>query len=106
VSEPFTIFAPELYPIDYYYFYLAFFSSNFFDKLLSIYSKQLAGANSYDLGSKYTSNIPIPNIFNKKVKNSDAYNMLINIGKEISEGRLYSKLTLDEVIELYFYNFN
>ncbi len=94
------------FELDDYYFYLAFFSSNFFDKLLSIYSKQLAGANSYDLGSKYTSNIPIPNIFNKKVKNSDAYNMLINIGKEISEGRLYSKLTLDEVIELYFYNFN
>lgn len=94
------------FEVEHYYFYLAFFSSNFFNKLLSIYSKQLAGANSYDLGSKYTSNIPIPNIFNKKVKDSDAYRILINIGEEIAEGRLYSKITLDEVIELYFYNFN
>ncbi|MDR1895994.1 MAG: N-6 DNA methylase, partial [Prevotellaceae bacterium] len=44
----------EKFDIDDYYFYLACFSSDIFDFLLSIYSKQLAGGNWYDLGAKYT----------------------------------------------------
>ena len=45
---------------DNYYFYLTIFSNPFFDYLLSIYSRQLAFGNSYDLGKKYTADIPIP----------------------------------------------
>ncbi len=56
-----------------HYFYLALFSSPFFDKLLSIYSKQLAGGKWYDLGKKQTKDIPIPNVHISEVKNSSAY---------------------------------
>lgn len=92
---------------DDYYFYLAVFSSSFFDKLLSIYSKQLAGANNYyDLGNKYTKDIPIPNIFNEKIKSSNAYIRLKDIGHDIANEKPYSTNLLNSTIEEYFYNYD
>lgn len=69
---------------DYYYFYLAIFSSPFFDSLLSIYSKQLAGGYWYDLGKKYTKNIPIPK-FNRELAQQTSFRQLVQMGKDISE---------------------
>ena len=86
-----------------YYFYLALFSSLLFDKLLSIYSKQLAGGNWYDLGKMYTSQIPIPNVHSYEVKSSAGYNKLVEIGQEISLGNSYAKPILDEILIKYFY---
>lgn len=86
-----------------YYFYLAVFSSSFFNTLLSIYSKQLAGGKWYDLGKKYTKNIPIPNVHIDEVKNSDGYQRLVEIGKELSEGNTYTKSMSDTILEKYFY---
>ncbi|MFV8359070.1 HsdM family class I SAM-dependent methyltransferase [Flavobacterium sp. LS1P3] len=86
-----------------YYFYLALFSSTFFDKLLSIYSKQLAGGNWYDLGKMYTSQIPIPSVNSEDVKNSDGYSKLVEIGKELSIGNSYIKSVSDEILIKYFY---
>ena len=86
-----------------YYFYLSVFSSPFFDKLLSIFSKQLAGGNWYDLGKMYTSQIPIPNIQHQSIRNSEAYQKLVEIGKEISNGNTYLKSILHELIAKYFY---
>ncbi len=90
--------------IDYYYFYLAIFSSPFFDKLLSIYcSRHLAGGKWYDLGKKHTAQIPIPNIESFEIRNSEAYFKLVELGKELSDGNTFVKPILDEIISKYFY---
>ncbi len=86
-----------------YYFYLAVFSSNIFDKLLSIYSRQLSGGKWYDLGGKYTNDIPIPNVHSSEVRNSDAYIKLVEIGMELSTGNTYLKAVSDEILTTYFY---
>jgi len=85
-----------------YYFYLSLFSSPFFDKLLSIYSKQLAGGKWYDLGKKHTKEIPIPNVHISEVKNNSAYGKMIELGKRLSEGDSYVKAVLDDVVTVYY----
>lgn len=87
---------------DDYYFYLALFSSPFFDKLLSIYSKQLAGGKWYDLGKKYTKEIPIPNVRTEGVRNSYAYSKMVELGKRLSGGDNYVKAILDDVITVFY----
>lgn len=87
---------------DEYFFYLALFSSPFFDKLLSIYSKQLAGGKWYDLGKKHTKEIPIPNIHLSDLKNSSAYSKMIELGKRLSDGDSYVKAILDDVVVFYY----
>jgi len=89
--------------IDYYYFYLSIFSSPFFDELLSIYSKQLAGGNWYDLGKKHTRDIPIPNIFSEQILYSFAYSKLVEIGKEISNGNYYLRTKADDILLKFIY---
>jgi len=86
-----------------YYFYLALFSSNLFDSLLSIYSKQLAGGKWYSLGKKYTKNIPIPNVHDEKISTSKGYDQMIELGKEFSTGNRFVKPMIDEVLLKYFY---
>lgn len=86
-----------------YYFYLAIFLSPFFDKLLSIYSKQLGGGNWYDLGNKYTKDIPIPNANLIEVRNSEAHPQLIEIGKKLSEGSFQLRTILDDILLKHFY---
>jgi type I restriction-modification system DNA methylase subunit len=90
--------------VDDYYFYLAYFSSNIFDLLLSIYSKQLAGGNWYDLGAKYTKNIPIPNVHLQDVKESDPYCRLVALGKELERGNAYVKHAIGDVVKTYYPN--
>lgn len=48
--------------LDVYYLYLSIFSSNFFNQLLALYSKQLAGGEFYNLEAKFVNNIPLPNL--------------------------------------------
>lgn len=89
---------------DDFYFYLSFFSSTIFDKLLSIYSKQLAGGSWYDLGAKYTKDIPIPNIYLPEIKESEPYLKLVQLGKELEKGNSFLKNNIDEVLSTYFYS--
>ncbi|KQN34315.1 hypothetical protein ASE92_11940 [Pedobacter sp. Leaf41] len=84
-----------------YYFYLAIFSSPLFDSLLSIYSKQLL--SGWDLGRKYTKDIPLPDVKNSDVRNSLGYDGLVQIGLGLSEGNQYMKLLINEVLFKYFY---
>ncbi|MEB3191752.1 MAG: N-6 DNA methylase [Snowella sp.] len=93
----------EFDDMDYYYFYLSIFSSHFFDKLLSIYSKQLAGGDWYDLGKTHTGYIPVPSIFSERVKDSPAYSQLVAIGKEISNGNYYLRDMIDDVLLKFIY---
>jgi len=90
--------------VDDFYFYLAIFSSPFFDKLLSIYSsRQLAGGKWYDLGKKHTDQIPIPNVHSLDVKESSSYRMLVEIGQQLSKGNSYIKTMSDDILTKYFY---
>jgi hypothetical protein len=87
---------------DDYYFYLAVFSSNIFDMLLLIYSKQLAGGNWYDLGAKYTKNIPIPDVHLQDIRESDPYRRLVELGKELKNGNIYVKHAIGDVLKTYY----
>jgi tRNA1(Val) A37 N6-methylase TrmN6 len=89
------------FEINDYYFYLACFSSNFFDLLLLIYSKQLARGKSYDLSKKYTKNIPIPNV--AEIKTSKGYHRIVELGRELEKGNLYVKFLIDDVLSTFFY---
>ena len=93
----------EFEDLNYFYFYLSVFTSPFFDKLLSIYSKQLSGGNWYDLGRKYSQEIPIPNVHSVEVRSSNGYNKLVEMGKELSLGNSYIKTVSDEILTKYFY---
>ena len=85
---------------DAYYFYLSLFSSPFFDKLLSIYSRRLLAA--YDLGKKYTKDIPIPNVHVSEVKNNIAYDKMIELGRRLTEGDSYVKAVLDDLVSVFY----
>jgi len=94
------------------YFYLAIFTSSFFDKMLSIYSKQLAGGNWFDLGKKFTKEIPIPKISNMIIENeepfiltreSTIYKKMVQYGKDISIGEFYNSNDRDNLIKEFLY---
>jgi type I restriction-modification system DNA methylase subunit len=94
----------KIFVIDDYYYYLSIFSSDIFDFLLSIYSKQLAGGNWYDLGAKYTKNIPIPNVFLQNERESERYFRLVELGKELENGNLFVKHAINDVAKTYYPN--
>ncbi|GHT03042.1 hypothetical protein FACS189440_04220 [Bacteroidia bacterium] len=107
VIEEGNAFIPKKkFDLDDYYFYLACFSSDLFDKLLSIYSKQLAGGNWYDLGAKYTKNIPIPNVHLSAVRESSAYSRLVELGKELEKGNSFVKPVISDILKASFYPSN
>lgn len=83
-----------------YYFYLAFFSSLTFEKMLSIYSVQLAGGKVYDLSAKFTNQIPILSARLVHDKNFLEFNKLVQIGHAISnDGSWFYQDSIDAIIE-------
>lgn len=88
-----------------YYFYLALFSSPLFNNLLSIYSKQLAGGKWYDLGKKYTNEIPIPKL-DELFKTSEIYNKLVSIGERIQSGDFIDFQIIDLYLKRDIYLFD
>lgn len=89
------------FTIDDYYFYLACFSSDLFNSLLSIYSKPLL--SGYYLGQVYTKDIPVPNVHLKSVKESIAYSKLVELGKDLENGNNFVIQVIDDVLKKYFY---
>lgn len=86
----------------HYYFYLSVFNSHFFEELLSIYSKQLAGGKWYDLGKKYTADIPIPEI-SETLESSYVFEKLIHFGKQISSGEMFYFEIIDDYLKEHIY---
>jgi len=84
------------------YFYLSVFNSPFLDELLSIFSKQLAGGKWYDLGKKYTEQIPIPFITDE-LRNTSVYEKLVSFGKLISNGEIMHFQVIDELVKSEIY---
>lgn len=84
-----------------YYFYLAFFSSDFFEKELSIYARQLAGGAWYDFSAKYTNQIPIPDVNRYGFRNSQFYLNLVEFGKVILiDGSSFYSYRINEHIQI------
>ena len=63
----------------------------------------MAGGNWYDLGAKYTKNIPIPNVHSEKVMQSISYLKLVELGKQLELGNPFVKPAVDEILSNYFY---
>lgn len=85
---------------DYYYFYLSIFNSHFFDNLLSIYSKEIL--KGYDLGRKYTANIPIP-VVTEELENRFVFEKLVQFGKQISSGEPFFFEIIDDYLKEHIY---
>ena len=66
------------------YFYLAFFSSSLFQRLLSIYARPLMAG--YDMGNAQIKDIPIINVTKPGVRESESYCKLASLGREYAEG--------------------
>ena len=83
-------------------FYLAVFSSDYFDHLLSVFSKQLAGGKWYDLGNNYIKMIPLPDAHSPNINNSEVYYKLVEIGRELSKGNMFVKtLSKNQLVKIY-----
>ncbi|MGC9354768.1 MAG: hypothetical protein ACP5D9_13070, partial [Mariniphaga sp.] len=87
---------------DDYFFYLSVFNSPFFEELLSIYSKQLAGGKWYDLGKNYTKNIPIP-IITEELRNSFVFEKLVYFGRQICIGEFFHFEIIDDYLKNHIY---
>lgn len=82
-----------------YYFYLAYFSSRLFDDLLSIYSRQLAGAFCYDLSPKFSGQIPVPDVSSGDCRTSSYYMELAALGEALTkEGSYYYMDKIDYLV--------
>lgn len=86
---------------DDFYFYLSIFSSKIFNELLSIYSKQLAGGYWYDLGAKYTKDIPIPDVFEID-KTESNYLKLIQLGKDLEKGITSALYSINKEVKIFY----
>ena len=73
----------EQMPIDNLYAYLAILSSEYYNTLLAIYSKQLAGGIWFNLEKKFVDQIPLP-----RFSDNEDYTLqlLIGYGKKIANG--------------------
>jgi hypothetical protein len=101
VIEEGNAFLPKKsFDLDDYYFYLAVFSSNIFDLLLSIYSKQLM--SGFDLGKVQIKNIPVPDVHLQEARQSANYFRLAELGKELTNGNSYVKHAIGDVVRDYY----
>lgn len=94
---------PEKYEKSDYYFYLSLFSSNIFERLLSIYSKRIMAG--YDLGQSQIKDIPIVDVKDGNCRKCEAYKKLVDIGVMLSHGELYMKEAIDECLQIFYPNY-
>ena len=94
---------PEKYEKSDYYFYLSLFSSNIFERLLSIYSKRIMAG--YDLGQSQIKDIPIIDVKDGNCRKCEVYKKLVDIGIMLSQGELYMKEAIDECLQIFYPNY-
>lgn len=95
-------FPKKKFELDYYYFYLAIFSSEMFNNLLSIYSKPIM--SGYYLGQIYTKDIPIPDI-SMVDKESSNYVNLIYLSKKLENGDISALYAINEEVKIFYPKF-
>ena len=94
------LFANNVYWEEDKYFYLAFFSSTLFQRLLSIYARPLKAG--YDMGKTQIKDIPIIDASKPGIRESKEYRALVNLGKEYNSGSIAWRDKFDQyVLALY-----
>lgn len=84
-----------------YYFYLAYFSSSTFEHLLSIYARTLM--KGYDLGNRNIKDIPIVDVIdNPSLRNTTAYNKLVELGMMYSAGITIRKEKFGYIVDSFY----
>lgn len=87
---------------EFHYAYLAIFNCKFFDELLAMYSKQIAGGNWWYLGNKFVKGIPLPDL---KIAEFEIFNYLVEYGKKFVDGEEFnSRILYEGVKQLYTSN--
>ena len=82
------------------FFYLAFFSSSLFQRLLSIFARPLKAG--YDMGKTQIKDIPIIDTAMPGIRESRDYQALVTLGKEYNEGSIAWRDKFDQyVLALY-----
>lgn len=87
------------YNHDDYFFYLSLFSSDIFERMLSIYSKRIM--SGYDLGKIQIQEIPIVDI-NDNVRSLPQYQQLVKIGRLLTKGEAYMADLIDESLVVFY----
>ncbi len=82
-----------------YYAYVAMFCCSFFNELLKIYSKQIAGGEWWDLSKRYVQNIPIPDFTSEGMQIRGEFIELANYGKQLSKGEDVQDDTLLQLVK-------
>ena len=82
------------------YFYLSFFSSSIFQRLLSIYARPLKAG--FDMGKVQIKDIPIIDVNENGIRGTLEYSKLVTLGKEYAAGyRVLRELFDQYVLPLY-----
>lgn len=82
------------------YFYLSLFSSKLFHRLLSMFAKPLRAG--FDLGKAQIKNIPIIDVNESGLRESELYYKIVELGKEYSKGTIWNLEVFDKYISFFF----
>ena len=82
------------------YFYLAFFSSSVFQRLLGIYARPLKAG--YDLGKIQIKDIPIVDVSKSSNRENEMYHRLVNYGKDYAKGYVAHHDYFDQYVEMFY----
>ena len=82
------------------YFYLSYFSSMVFQRMLGIYARPLKAG--YDLGKIQIKDIPILDVACMGIRESFEYKELVRLGKEYSEGYVARRELFDQYVKVFY----
>ena len=82
------------------YFYLAFFSSSTFQRLLSIFARPIKAG--YDMGNVQIKDIPIVDVSQDGFRESKAYKELVRLGMAYAEGYIFNQDLFDEYVSSFY----
>ena len=94
------LFRNEKYCEEDKYFYLAFFSSSVFHRLLSIYARPLKAG--FDLGKVQIKDIPVVDVAQPGIRETVEYSQLVKYGKEYAEGYKGRRDYFDKYVLAFF----
>lgn len=82
------------------FFYLAFFASSTFQRLLRIHARPLQAG--YDLGKIQIKDIPIVDVGQSGIRENEMYHRLVNYGKEYAEGYVARRDYFDQYVKDFY----
>lgn len=100
VEEGNAFLLKSMYVTDDRFFYLSLFSSDLFNRLLSIYARPLL--MGYDLGKVQIKNIPVPDAADIKKNEPSIYGFMVEYGRKYAEGNIFIKDKIDEIVKQFY----